>query len=176
MPIFKNKHLGGFTLIEILVVIAIIGILAGAVMVSIVGARRKAKIAAAKAQVREIYNAIALLENDTECWPKKPEEAECKEVALVEAGDPDNEVWDLNSAEAGLTGDLDNAFFNWDGPYLDEVPSDPWGNPYFFDTDYNLDAGIGGTRWAVVIGSFGPNGEGPNVYDDDDVIYVIASE
>jgi len=176
MKILIKNRSSGFTLIEILVVIAIIGILAAAVMVSIVGAREKAQIAAAEAQVREIYNAIALLENDTECWPKGPDEAECNEVASIEAGDPGNEVWDLNNTEVGITGDNDNAFFNWDGPYMDEVALDPWGNPYFFDTDYNLDAGAGGTRWAVVIGSFGPNGEGQNLYDDDDVIHIITSE
>ena len=48
---------------------------------------------------------------------------------------------------------------------------DPWGNPYFLDTDYHT-----GGDCVVAIGSFGPNGVGQNLYDEDDIIYVIPSE
>jgi hypothetical protein len=48
------------------------------------------------------------------------------------------------------------------------VPEDPWGNDYFLDTDYE----INGVDY-IVLGSFGPNGVGQNLYDDDDVIKII---
>ena len=74
---------------------------------------------------------------------------------------------DLAAGAAGLL-TTNGSFPNWNGPYLPSIPLDPWGNNYFFDSDYLVN---GHNR--VVIGSFGPNGVGPNVYDSDDVIKII---
>lgn len=165
--VLKTK---AFTLIETLIVIAIIGILTSAVLPSLNYAREKAKIAKAQATVKELRNAIALLEEGTGQWPGH------KTIEEVEADAANNEIWDLNSEEAGLTqDDSDNPFPNWGGPYFQEIPLDPWGNPYFFDTDYDVDLVTPGDQWGVVIGSFGPNGAGRNVYDDDN-IYILLKE
>jgi len=52
---------------------------------------------------------------------------------------------------------------------MKSIPQDPWGNNYFFDTDYDVN-GVG-TR--AVVGSYGPNGVGNNLYDSDDIYYVV---
>jgi len=145
----------GFTLVEIMIVVGIIGLLSAIAIPSFQKARDVARINAAKNDVRLISAAIDMLAFHTAQWPG----------GLV-AGDPANpEVWDLSPGSAGITAN-DGTFTRWQGPYMDTMPADPWGNNYFFDPDYN----ISGTDYAVV-GSFGPNGVGQNVYDSDN-IYV----
>lgn len=163
----------GFTIIEILIVIAIIGILASLTLRGTMGSTDKAKIGRAKSEISQVLRIIQQIEVDTGCWPKTPDEATCKMPYIIENGVADNEIWDLSSPEVGITGDNDNVFPHWSGPYMEIVHKDPWGNNYFFDTDYDIDP-TASVHEAVVIGSFGPNGVGPNVYDSDDVIYIIV--
>lgn len=161
------KSSRGFTLIELLVVIAIIGLLATIVLASLGNARSKAKIARAKADISQIRKAIAMLESDTNEWPGHQT---IEEIASGGA----NEVWDLTAGDAGIIV-TDGNFTGWRGPYMPVMPADPWGNPYFLDTDYDIEPG-GGTTEAAVIGSFGPNGVGQNVYDSDDIYEVLMVE
>lgn len=161
----QNK---GFTLIELLVVIAIIGILSSVVMSSANSARTKAKIAKAEVTVNQIRKAIAMLEGDTGKWPGG------KTIEDVESGASGNEIWDLSAGSAGLVV-TDGSFSNWKGPYISSISPDPWENNYFFDTDYDIDDG-GGTTWGAVVGSFGPNGNGQNVYDSDNIYEALAAE
>jgi len=162
----NKRH--GFTLIELLVVIAIIGILASIILASLSSARGKARIAHTQATLKEIRKAIAFLEGDSGEWPGH------KSIEDIESGASGNEIWDLNSAASGLVA-TDGAFSNWGGPYINVIPVDSWGNDYFFDTDYDIEVGAGET-WAAVIGSFGPNGDGQNVYDGDNIYEVLGSE
>lgn len=66
--ISRISNVRGMTLLEIMVVIAIIGILSSAIGVSVVTYMEKAKVDAAKAQLRQVANAVELyaVEND---WP-----------------------------------------------------------------------------------------------------------
>jgi len=179
--IFAKKNKKGFTLIELLVVIAIMGILAGTVLVSLGNTRDRAKITKAKAEVKQFYNAIIMLENDTGQWPGHQQpNIICTDLP---GGCPnDNELCDdgcpykLSDGVGGLVSDdSSNPYFQWRGTYLrpgDLI--DPWGNEYFFDTDYDLDPASGDQgQYGVVIGSYGPNGAGRDEYDSDDVFYII---
>jgi type II secretion system protein G len=157
MRIKHNKHNRGFTLIEILVIIAIISILASIAIPQYTAYRDKARIALIKADLRNIQRAMEILASDTERWPGP------NSVGVT----ANQEVWDLNSPDAGLV--VSNGGFpNWNGPYIDSVPKDPWGSDYFFDPDYK----IGGVDYPVV-GSFGPNKVGPNIYDSDDLYLIL---
>ena len=78
-----------------------------------------------------------------------------------------DEIWDLTTPEAGLLS-ATGAFTNWKGPYIQAIPKDPWGSDYFFDPDYYID----GTPLPAV-GSFGPNGQGQNNYDSDDLYRIL---
>jgi prepilin-type N-terminal cleavage/methylation domain-containing protein len=178
--IFLNVN-KGFTLIELLVVIGIIGLLSTLVTAGVNLAREKAKIAKAQHEVDQIYEAISMLTTDAGVWPgHQPYNTVCSDLpgscpANNEFCGPDDSlvpndcVKKLNGGKAGiLLNDVDLPFSNWSGPYMPSVPLDPWGNEYFFDTDYTVDEN--GKPWAcgsgtvqidvVAVGSYGPNGIG----------------
>jgi general secretion pathway protein G len=159
----RAKNSRGFTLIELMVVVGIISALSGIALPAYQGYGERARVIQAKSDLRNIQNAMELLVIDTDLWPG-PSNAN-----VVNPGGA-NEVWNLSLPQAGLVA-TDGAFIGWDGPYLDSMPLDPWGNSYFFDSDYDID----GQDFAV-IGSFGPNGAGPNQYDSDDVLIILHAQ
>jgi prepilin-type N-terminal cleavage/methylation domain-containing protein len=164
----------GFTLVELLIIIAIIGILATIVTTNVTSARQAARIVKAKADTKAIYNAIAMFQNDTGEWPGH------KTADQIQASTPNNEICDdecafrFSDAQAGLTAN-DGLYSNWQGPYLSASQLiDAWGNEYFFDTDYDLDPAPGDQgQYGVVIGSYGPDGTGLNLYNADDIYYKV---
>jgi len=169
MKLYKK----GFTLIELLVVIAIIGILSTLAVTAVQVARAKAKLAKAAREVSQIVTALKMLENDTGYWPGH-QEVDVMTNGIA-AGD-NNEIcgdgcsYSISSGYAGLSeDDISEPYENWSGPYMVNIPPDPWGNEYFFDTDYDHPE----YGWSVVVGSYGPDGIGNNQYNSDDIIKKI---
>jgi len=156
----RSKPSRGYTLLELLVAIAVIGILVATAIPLYGRYREKARSVLAYRDLKEIQLGIELLATDTEQWPGP------NDVGKI----ANQEVWDLNAGTAGLVA-TNGGFPNWDGPYMQSVPKDPWGSDYFFDPDYD----INGKQFAVV-GSFGPNKVGKNLYDSDDIILVLPAQ
>jgi general secretion pathway protein G len=98
----------GFTLLELLVVVAIIGLLAAFVGPRLFGNVSKSEITTAKAQIEAFSRALESYRLDT---GKFPETAQGLQVLVNKPADTPR----------------------WNGPYLQkEVPLDPWGNPYAY--------------------------------------------
>ena len=115
----KNRQ-RGFTLIEIMLVVTIIGILAAVVLPRLVGRTEQARKTAAKLQIENISLALETFEMDNGRFPTSSEGLK----ALI--------VKPYNVK-------------NWNGPYLKKgVGADPWGNGYMYvypglhGTDYDL--------------------------------------
>lgn len=103
-----RRHPGGFTLLELLVVVAIIGLLAAFVGPRLFGHIGKSQVTAAKAQIEALSHAVDTYRIDMGRFPDPNEGLQ----ALVKP-----------PADAG----------HWNGPYLrKEVPLDPWGHAYVY--------------------------------------------
>jgi general secretion pathway protein G len=109
----------GFTLIELMIVVVILGLLATIVMPKILSRPEQARRVKAKVDVRSIQSALAYFKTDTGRFPTTSQGLD----ALV--------------ANPGVQG------YNADG-YLERVPVDPWGNRYVYispginSKDYDL--------------------------------------
>lgn len=114
----RNKQ-GGFTLIEVMVVIVILGIMAALVVPNLVGRQDQAQVTAARSDIAAIGNALDLYRLDNNAYPSTEQGLE----ALVEkpSGFPEPR--------------------NWRSPYLrKKLPKDPWGNPYqYLSTDQGFE-------------------------------------
>jgi general secretion pathway protein G len=107
----NRKRRSGFTLVEILVVVVILGLLATLVIPRVVGRGEEAKRTAALVQIREIEQALDLYKLDNGFYPTTEQGLE----ALV-------------SKPGGLP---EPRNYRSDG-YMKKVPSDPWGRPYVY--------------------------------------------
>ena len=102
----RLRDRSGFTLIEIMVVIVILGLLAALVVPKLIGRTEEAKKTQARVQIKNIEQALGLFKLDNGFYP------------TTEQG-----LAALNSPPAGVP--------RWQGPYLKKaVPNDPWGTPY----------------------------------------------
>lgn len=149
----------GFTLVEIMITVSVIGLLAALCTYGVTQGRKNARINEAKVELEMLSAAVLQLAWDTGYWPNR----------ALRTRPGSTEIWDISGDQNGLEGS-DGFFRNWKGPYYDEAVEDPWGNPYFFDPDYRVDGVM-----RIVVGSFGPNGRGRNEYDSDD-IYVLLDD
>ena len=131
----RRKSERGVTLIEMLVVITIIGLIAGLVTVNVIRQGESAKRTAARAQISSFMNALGIYRLDTGSYPAT---SQGLQALRVKAGD----------------------LPNWAGPYLPkDVPLDPWGRPY----DYKYPGEHGEDPDVISLGADGqPGGEGNN--------------
>ncbi|HYW58388.1 MAG TPA: type II secretion system major pseudopilin GspG [Polaromonas sp.] len=97
----------GFTLIELMVVLVIIGVLAALIVPNVLDRADDARVAAAKTDVNNLMQALKLYRLDNQRYPT----AEQGLQALV-----------ARPAAAPVPS-------NWKS-YIDKLPNDPWGQPY----------------------------------------------
>lgn len=83
----------------------------------------------------------------------------------------DLEFENLEQCRLGLAC-TDGKYPLWNGPYLKDIPLDPWGRKYYLDNDYYARNG----SVARVLGSKGPNGVQDYGDKSDDVIFVLCTE
>jgi general secretion pathway protein G len=124
---YKRK---GFTLVEILVVVVILGLLASIVVTNLIPASDSAKITAASVQIREIENALDIYRLHNGFYPTTEQGLE----ALVNK--PSTNPQPKKYMEGG---------------YLKKIPMDPWGNPFIYRSP--------GDKGVIDIISCGPSGE-----------------
>lgn len=130
----------GFTLIEVMVVIAILGILAALIVPKLMSRPDEARRLAAKQDIATLMQALNLYRLDNGRYPSSEQGLR----ALVEK--PASEPVPANWKSGG---------------YLERLPNDPWGAPYQY-----LSPGIHG---AVDIVSFGADGKPGGEGNDADI-------
>lgn len=123
----RLRNQDGFTLIEIMVVIMIIGLLALMVVPRLRGVADRAKTTKAQADIQELKQALDRYYLDNGSYPTSDQGLN----ALVTP--PSNGRTPNNYEQGG---------------YIEKLPSDPWGNAYFYQSDGN----------SYALKSFGPDG------------------
>ena len=133
---FARRSLqAGFTLIELMVVLVIIGVLAALIVPNVIERADDARVTAARTDVNNLMQALKLYRLDNQRYP---------------------------TAEQGLQALLARpttgpAAPNWK-PYIEKLPNDPWGRPYQY-----MNPGLKGEIDVFSLGPDGqPGGEGKN--------------
>ncbi|HUQ77149.1 MAG TPA: type II secretion system major pseudopilin GspG [Burkholderiales bacterium] len=103
----KVRGSAGFTLVEIMVVVVILGILAVLIVPRVVGRSEEARAAAAKHDISAVMQSLKLYRLDNGRYPSNEQGLQALVTKPQATPVPSN----------------------W-RPYLDKLPRDPWGNPY----------------------------------------------
>ena len=137
LPLFSRpaRRQPGFTLIELMVVLVIIGVLAALVVPNVLDRADDARVTAARTDVHQLMQALKLYRLDNQRYPSTAQSLS----ALVKK--PDIEPLPMQ----------------W-RPYLDKLPQDPWGRAYQY-----LYPGVHGEVDVLSFGADGKvGGDGPN--------------
>ena len=140
MHTVRNQKQRGFTLVEIMVVVVIIGILGALVVPKLLGRTGEARVTAARTDITKLKTALQLYKLDNQRFPTTEQGLQAL-VAKPTTG----------PAASGWKG----------GGYIEKLPNDPWGNPYQY-----LSPGI---HSETDIFSLGADGQPGGAGDDADV-------
>lgn len=136
----------GFTLLELMLVVTIIGLLAAIVTPALMSRSREAKVQTAKAQIANFETALDLYKMDNDNYPST--EQGLQALRQQPSGDPPAN--------------------NWKGAYLKKaVPADPWGGAYVYECPGKVNTG------EYDITSAGPDGKAGT---EDDVTSYAGDE
>jgi len=123
----------GFTLIELMVVLVIIGVLGALIVPNLLSRADDARRTAARTDITNIMQALKLYRLDNQRYPTTEQGLQALVVRPSSGPQPNN----------------------WK-PYVEKLPNDPWGNPYQY-----LNPGIKGEVDVMSLGANGqPGGEG----------------
>ncbi len=137
----QRKRQGGFTLIEVMVVVMILGILAAIVVPRIVSRPEEAKIVKAKQDISRVEAALDLYRLDNGMYPSQQQGLQALVTKPTIPPMPSN--WQS-------------------GGYINRLPTDPWGSEYQYDNPgkhgeidiYSLGSGQGTEGEAGEIGNW----------------------
>ncbi len=128
----------GFTLIELMVVLLIIGVLAALIVPNVLNRADDARVTAAKTDVHNLMQALKLYRLDNQRYPTAEQGLQALLTKPTAAPVPNN----------------------WKS-YLDQLPKDPWGQPYVY-----LNPGIKGD---IDVMSYGADGQSGGEGNDADI-------
>ena len=135
-----SKTAGGFTLLEVMVVVVILGILAALVVPKIISRPDEARVIAAKQDIASLMQALKLYRLDNQRYPTTEQGLQALTAPPTTAPLPPN--WNA-------------------GGYVERLPRDPWGNPYQY-----LNPGV---HSEIDIFSFGADGAPGGEGNDSDI-------
>lgn len=129
----RRSRSHGFTLIELMVVLVIIGVLAALIVPNVLDRADDARVTAAKTDIANLVQALKLYKLDNQRYPSGEQGLQ---ALLVKPA----------------SGPIPN---NW-RPYLEKLPTDPWGRSYLY-----MNPGVKGEVDVLSFGADGqPGGEG----------------
>ena len=141
LPTNRPRRSRGFTLIELMVVLVIIGVLAALIVPNMLDRADDARVTAARTDVNNLMQALKLYKLDNLRYPSGEQGLQALVVKPTAGVIP----------------------ANW-RPYLDKLPSDPWGHPYQFANpglkgeidvySFGADGVVGGEKTNADIGSW----------------------